>query len=100
MTKFALLVIPFFLLLPRFCAGIFNTYCKPSFNATNINGSWYSQYTGAFLTALQQGASMDAAHNAAGSFADIGRPVPGSTVYQELFKKVRRIPISAGGGLL
>jgi outer membrane receptor protein involved in Fe transport len=78
---------------------IFNEYWKPSFNATNINGSWYPQYTGAFLTALQQGASVEAAHNAARSFADIGRPVPGSALFQELFNKVRRIPISAGGGL-
>ncbi len=79
---------------------IFNEAWKPSFNPNNINGSWYPQYTGAFITALQSGASMGNAHNAARAFADMGRPVAGSPQFQQIFEQVRSIPIPGGGRFL
>jgi outer membrane receptor protein involved in Fe transport len=79
---------------------IFNEAWKPSFNPNNISGSWYPQYTGAVLKALQSGASMSAAHNAARAFADLGRPVAGSSQYKQIFDEVRKIPIPNGGRFL
>ncbi len=75
----------------------FNEAWKPSFDPNNINGSWYPQYTGAFIAALQNGASMADAHRAARAFADIGRPLPGSQEFKNIFDQVRNIPIPGGG---
>jgi outer membrane receptor protein involved in Fe transport len=72
---------------------------KRSFDPTNIPGSWYPQYTGAFMQALMGGASMAQAHQAARAFADQGRPLPGSEKFNQLFETVRKTPIKDGGGL-
>lgn len=79
---------------------IFNEAWKRSFNPANINGSWYPQYTGAFLQALGAGLNMQAAHNAARAFADQGRPLAGSQPFNEIFDQVRKIPIPNGGRFL
>ena len=79
---------------------IFNEAWKRSFNPNNISGSWYPQYTQAFLTALGSGASIQAAHNAARAFADMGRPAAGSEQFNQIFDKVRAIPIPNGGRFL
>jgi outer membrane receptor protein involved in Fe transport len=76
---------------------IFNENWKPSYNPANASGSWYPQYTQAFLTALNSGASMINAHSAARGFADQGRPVAGSDQFKQLFDKARSVPIPAGG---
>jgi hypothetical protein len=41
---------------------------------------------------------MDA-HTLARNFADVGRPIQGSAIFNEGFNKIRNIPIGAGGGL-
>jgi len=79
---------------------IFNEAWKSSFNPDNISGSWYPQYTQAFLTALQTGASMPDAHHAARAFADMNRPVAGSSEFNQIFDEVRKIPIPNGGRFL
>ena len=79
---------------------IFNEAWKRSFNPANINGSWYPQYTGAFLQALGAGLNMQAAHNAARAFADQGRSLAGSQHFIEIFDQVRKIPIPNGGRFL
>jgi outer membrane receptor protein involved in Fe transport len=96
-------------------AQIFNESWKRSFNPANINGSWYPQYTGAFVTgaaqvfqsvfngtnlAQAQAAVLAAApqlHAAGRGFADVGRPAGGSSQFQQIFDQVRKIPIPGGG---
>lgn len=105
---------------------IFNESWKPSYNPASPETSWYPQYTQAFLTgagtvyqtayinALGSGQTPDQAaitatnamlssgidlSNSARSFADIGRPTPGSSTFNHLFDSVRMKPISEGGGL-
>lgn len=72
-----------------------NEAWKPSGGA---NG-WYAQYAFAYLNAKLAGETDIAAHNTARAYADIGRPVPGSAQFKQLFDQVRSIPISQGGGL-
>jgi outer membrane receptor protein involved in Fe transport len=103
---------------------IFNESWKQSFNPSNVNGSWYPQYVGAFVTgaatvfqqafgaAKTQGktdgealsiaqnavvASATQFHNAARTFADQGRPVAGSKEFKQIFDKVRKVSIPNGG---
>ena len=85
---------------------LFNEQWKPS--KTN----WYPEYTQAFLLskvtpyvqALVNQTPFTAtpdvnAHAAARAFADIGRPAPNSSQFDNIFDKVRATPISEGGGL-
>jgi outer membrane receptor protein involved in Fe transport len=60
---------------------------------------WYAQYGMAFLNAKIAGMADIDAHNAARAVADIGRPLAGSQEFLDLFNRVRKIPISKGGGL-
>ena len=103
---------------------IFNESWKRSFDPSNITGSWYPQYTSAFVTkaagrfqaaytqALMAGQTQQAAlafaqaaivndasqfHREARAFADQGRPSPGSSAFTQLFDKVRKTPIPNGG---
>jgi outer membrane receptor for ferrienterochelin and colicin len=68
---------------------------KRSYDPNNLMGSWYIQYSGAYLQALPQGESI--AHNIARAYADQGRPVPGSETFQQIFDQVRKTPIPNGG---
>ncbi len=70
---------------------LFNESWKPS-------TSWYPQYMAAYVNALQLGAPNLAAHNAARSFADQGRPT-GFIGNTARFQSIARTPISQGGGL-
>ncbi|HSU28451.1 MAG TPA: TonB-dependent receptor [Chitinophagaceae bacterium] len=106
---------------------LFNEAWKRSYNPSNVNGSWYPQYTGAFAQgagavytqaytqALMGGqnaqqanttaqaavlASAPQLHNAARAYADQGRPTAGSETFQQIFDQVRMIPIPNGGRFL
>lgn len=76
---------------------IFNETWKRSYDPNNVGGSWYPQYTGAFMGALQAGVPYDQAHNVARQFADQGRPAAGSAQFKEIFDAVRKVPIPKGG---
>ncbi|HET9745326.1 MAG TPA: TonB-dependent receptor [Chitinophagaceae bacterium] len=78
-------------------AQFLNEAWKRSYDSTNVTGSWYPQYTGAFLTAKSQGATDAMAHAAARGFADQGRPAAGSSQFNQLFDAVRKTPIPNGG---
>ena len=74
---------------------LFNEAWKPSGGSSG----WYAQYAQSFLAAKLNGSSDISAHNIARAFADQGRPVAGTPEFKQIFDKVRRIPISQGGGL-
>ncbi|MBD0367285.1 MAG: TonB-dependent receptor, partial [Flavisolibacter sp.] len=76
-----------------------NEVWKPSYDPANPAGSWYPQYTAAFIQARISGASPAAAHNIARSFADQGRPAAGSDQFKQIFDNVNSIAISKGGSL-
>lgn len=79
-------------------AQIMNEAWKPSYDETNAAGSWYPQFTGAYLTAMQAtGGNSAASLNLARQFADQGRPLPGSQQFQQLFDQVSKTPIPQGG---
>jgi len=74
-----------------------NEAWKRSFNPANINGSWYPQFTGAYLMARSAGADKMTALNMARNFADQGRPEAGSEQFNQIFDQVRKTPIPNGG---
>lgn len=74
-----------------------NEAWKRSFNPANINGSWYPQFTGAYLMARSAGADRMTALNMARAFADQGRPEAGSQQFKQIFDQVRKTPIPNGG---
>ena len=105
---------------------VFNEYWKRSYDPSNPAASWFPQYAGAFVqgalttwqtafqTALGGGQNQQQAaataeasmlshsadfNNAARAFADQGRPLAGTTAFNQLFDQVRSTPISKGGGL-
>ena len=88
---------------------LFNEAWKPSYNPANAAGSWYPQYTQYYILARAGllpcyipglGADNTNASNIARSYADIGRPVSGSTQFKQLFDQVRKKPIPQGGMFL
>jgi outer membrane receptor protein involved in Fe transport len=74
-----------------------NEAWKRSFNPGNIPGSWYPQFTGAYLQARAVGVDKMTALYLARGFADQGRPEAGSAQFKQLFDQVRKIPIPNGG---
>lgn len=74
-----------------------NEAWKRSFNPANINGSWYPQFTGAYLMARGAGADKITSLNMARAFADQGRPEAGSQQFKQIFDQVRKTPIPNGG---
>ncbi len=76
---------------------LLNEAWKRSFNPTDINGSWYPQFTGAYLMARSGGADKTTALNLARTFADQGRPEAGSQEFSQIFDQVRKTPIPNGG---
>ena len=52
---------------------------------------WFTEYTGAFNNAIQSGQSVADAHHAARAFSDQGRPVPGTTEFNNLIGSLRDI---------
>jgi outer membrane receptor protein involved in Fe transport len=67
--------------------------------ATPLPTDWIVQYSQAFLAAKLNGVQDLAAHQAARSVADQGRPAANSEEFKQLFDQIRKIPISNGGGL-
>jgi outer membrane receptor protein involved in Fe transport len=61
---------------------------------------WMLQYAQAYLTGMLNGRSNTEAHSFARSTADVGRLEPGTAAYNEVYNKIRKTPISKGGGLL
>ncbi|MBS1743676.1 MAG: TonB-dependent receptor [Bacteroidetes bacterium] len=84
----------------------FNEAWKPSItldangNPTPQTTDWYIQYAQTFLNSKLNGMSDVAAHNAARSVADVGRPVVGTKEFKDLYEKIRRLPVPQGGALL
>ena len=95
---------------------LFNEGWKPSYNPANVAGSWYPQYTSAFITTLAtvfqtvlaSGGSLAQANQAVSdaalqghingrATADVGRPAAGSSQFKTLFDQVRSTPIPNGG---
>ena len=74
----------------------FNEAWKPSGGSTG----WYAQYGQAFLAAKLAGNTDLAAHTAARAVADVGRPAVGTPIFNQLYEKVRKIPVPKGGALL
>ncbi len=74
----------------------FNESWKPSPGATG----WYAQYGQAFLSSKLNGLSDQDAHTAARKVADVGRPVVGTAAFNEVYDKIRKLPVPVGGGLL
>ena len=72
-------------------ARYFNEALKPS-------TAWYPDYIRAYTKQIDAGASSLAAHNAARTYADIGRPT-GYIGNNAMFQSIVSTPISKGGGL-
>ncbi len=70
----------------------FNEAWKPS-------AAWYGAYVTQYLTSSLTGSNDAAAHAKARAVADQGRPLPGSAQFNQIMDKLKRIPISKGGGL-
>ncbi|MGI8950854.1 MAG: TonB-dependent receptor domain-containing protein [Chitinophagaceae bacterium] len=79
---------------------LLNEAWKPSVNINNLAGSWYPQYIAAFVGAKLAGANDVVAYNAARTFADAGRPAPGSAQFNNIFDSIAKIPIPNGGRFL
>lgn len=58
--------------------------------------TWYPQYTAVYVQARSQGASDYAAHQAARSFADQGRALPGTAQFDALAEQIKSRPIPNG----
>lgn len=69
---------------------LFNEAWKPS-------TQWYQEYAFAYLNALQAGRPDAQAHNIARGVADQGRPVSGTSQFNQIFNQVRSKPIPTGG---
>jgi len=69
---------------------LFNEAWKPS-------TTWFPTYTAAYVQYRDAGLGTNAAHAAARSIADVGRPT-GNIGSTDLFKSIADVPISQGGG--
>jgi len=65
-------------------------------NDVKPHASWFGEYVGAYLQALQSGAPSDQAHLAARSFADKG--LPSGQDLKNRAEEFNNIPIVKGGG--
>ncbi len=74
----------------------FNEAWKPSAGSTG----WYSQYGQAYLAAKLSGASDFDAHTAGRVTADVGRPAVGSAEFNNIYNRIRKLPVPKGGALL
>ncbi len=98
---------------------IFNEAWKPSIDINNLAGSWFPQFSGALVNGALNiyetvkasgGSDADAQAavaanetallNGARTYADIGRPAPGSPQFNRIFDSVRLLPIPKGGRFL
>ncbi len=65
-------------------------------NQVKPHATWFGEYVGAYLTALQSGAVADQAHLAARSYADQG--IPTGDALKAKAKEFNNLPIVNGGG--
>jgi outer membrane receptor protein involved in Fe transport len=72
---------------------LFNEAWKPS-------TTWFPQYTAAYVQSISAGLDPYTAFGNARNFADVGRPVAGTSQFQSLYDQVRSKPIPVGGGFL
>lgn len=79
---------------------LLNEAWKPSVNIANLAGSWYPQYVANYVGAVLGGMDDATAHNFARGQADVGRPLPGSTRFNQLFDSIAKLPIPQGGRFL
>lgn len=68
-----------------YTAGLQAIYMNEAWKPSTL---WFPQYIGAFVQARQAGAPVDQAHVAARTFADQGRPTPGSEAFTQLRDRV------------
>lgn len=68
-----------------YTAGLQAIYMNEAWKPSTL---WFPQYVGAFVQARQAGAPIDQAHVAARTFADQGRPTPGSEAFNQLRDRV------------
>jgi len=67
-------------------------------NQWKDHGTWFGQYTGAFLTGKASlGMNSQQAHAFARNIADKERPLPGTPQFEQLLDKVRKTPVSQTG---
>ena len=78
-------------------AQFLNEGWKRSYDPANPAQSWYPQFTGAYLQARMNGVDKPTALSMARGYADIGRPEPGSALFNQIFEQVRKTPIPQGG---
>jgi outer membrane receptor protein involved in Fe transport len=64
-----------------YTAGLLSIYMNEAWKPSTL---WFPQYVGAFVQARQAGLPIDQAQVAARSFADQGRPTPGSETFNQL----------------
>jgi outer membrane receptor protein involved in Fe transport len=74
----------------------FNEAWKASGGATG----WYAQYGQTWLGAKLAGMTDADAHTMARVKADSGRPELGSQAFNDLYNKIRKLPVPQGGALL
>ncbi|MFT4022687.1 MAG: TonB-dependent receptor [Flavihumibacter sp.] len=79
-----------------FNATVTTQYTNEAWKASTV---WYPEYAQTFLAALMAGADEATAHSQARAYADRDRPAANSLAFKSNFDKVRRVPISQGGGL-
>ncbi|HEU4469473.1 MAG TPA: TonB-dependent receptor [Flavisolibacter sp.] len=86
---------------------LINEAWKPSFNQSNVAGSWYPQYIFAYLgykAAAQSGTGLPAgeygAHQFARNFADQGRLLPGTDAFNTTAQNIKGRAIPSGAKFL
>lgn len=78
-------------------AQYINEAWKTSYDGKS--GGWYPEYTSALLSALAGGATIDNANQSARAFAEKGRPLQGSPLFNKLKNTISNTPVSEGGTL-
>jgi outer membrane receptor protein involved in Fe transport len=82
-----------------FNATVTTQYTNEAWKPSGGAAGWFAQYGQAYLAAKLAGSQELAAHQAARAVADEGRPEANSEQFRQVFDRVRKVPISSGGGL-
>ena len=69
-------------------------------SSTDPAAGWYAQYGQTWLGAKLAGMTDADAHTMARAKADSGRPELGSQAFNDLYNKIRKLPVPQGGALL
>jgi len=73
-------------------ARLVNEAIKPS-------TAWFPEYWQNYINNRISGLNNNDAHNAARARTDLGSPQPGTPAYNAIYDRIRKTPISQGGGL-